>query len=114
MNGIQTNIYTFRLRAARLAQLLCLVFLTLLIAACPGNDKRPNVSGPERPAEANSPGAGATAFDGQRAMDHVRKQIEFGPRIPGSEQLAKTREYILDTLKSSGLNVRTDVHTDRR
>src|SRR6478672_11807206 len=108
MNGIQTNIYLLRIRAARLAQLLCLVVLTLFIAGCPGNDKRPNVSGSERPAEANSPVAGATAFDGQRAMDHVRKQIEFGPRIPGSEQLAKTREYIIDTLKSSGLNVRTD------
>lgn len=111
MNGIQTNIDILRIHTARLAQLLCLVVLTLFVAACPGNDKRPNVSGTERAADANSPVAGATAFDGQRAMNHVRKQIEFGPRIPGSEQLAKTREYIIDTLKSSGLNVRTDEFT---
>jgi hypothetical protein len=108
MNGIQTNIDILRIRAARLAQLLCLVVLTLFIAACPGNDKGPKVSGSDRPAEANSPVAGGTAFDGQRAMDHVRKQIEFGPRIPGSEQLAKTREYIIDTLRDSGIKVFTD------
>ena len=111
MNGIQTNIDILRIRAARLAQLLCLVVLTLFIAACPGNDKGPNVSGSGRPAETSSPVADATDFDGQRAMDHVRKQIEFGPRIPGSAQLEKTREYIIDTLKSSGLNVRTDEFT---
>jgi len=44
-------------------------------------------------------------------MDHVRKQLEFGPRIPGSSELAKTREYIVNQLKSSGLAVSTDEFT---
>lgn len=38
-------------------------------------------------------------------MDHVKRQIEFGPRPPGSSQLEKTRAYIVDQLKSYGLNV---------
>jgi Zn-dependent M28 family amino/carboxypeptidase len=44
-------------------------------------------------------------------MDHVRKQLEFGPRIPGSPELAKTREYIVNELKTSGLTVSTDEFT---
>jgi glutaminyl-peptide cyclotransferase len=41
-------------------------------------------------------------------MDHVRKQIEFGPRPPGSEELAKTRAYIVAELSSYGLKVSLD------
>lgn len=41
-------------------------------------------------------------------MDHVRKQLEFGPRIPGSAELEKTREYIVNALKSAALPVVTD------
>jgi glutaminyl-peptide cyclotransferase len=55
--------------------------------------------------------AGAVAFNGERAMDHVRKQIEFGPRPPGSPELAKTKEYIINTLRDSGLRVVTDEFT---
>lgn len=41
-------------------------------------------------------------------MDHVRKQINFGPRPPDTPQLAKTRAYIMSELKSSGLSVYLD------
>lgn len=41
-------------------------------------------------------------------MDHVRKQLDFGPRPPDTPQLAKTRAYITQELKSSGLNVYLD------
>lgn len=44
-------------------------------------------------------------------MDHVRKQVEFGPRPPGSRQLEKTRAYIVDQLKSFGLTVSLDEFT---
>jgi glutaminyl-peptide cyclotransferase len=50
----------------------------------------------------------ASAFDGERAFEHVRKQVEFGPRPPGSPELEKTRNYIIDQLKSYGLKVTTD------
>ena len=48
------------------------------------------------------------AFNGTRAMDHVKKQIDFGPRPPDSPQLAKTRAYIADELRSYGLKVSFD------
>lgn len=54
---------------------------------------------------------GAVGFNGERAMDHVKKQVEIGPRIPGSPELAKTRDYIVTFLKGSGLTVKTDEFT---
>jgi len=85
----------------------------LLFIGCPKDDPPPrpraSVSTSTRP---NTPAPPiVTAFNGERAMDHVKKQIEFGPRPPDSEQLAKTRAYIANELKSSGLNVSLDEFT---
>lgn len=55
--------------------------------------------------------AGAVTFNGERALEHVKKQVEIGPRVPGSPELAKTRDYIVNSLKSSGLTVKTDGFT---
>ena len=44
-------------------------------------------------------------------MDHVRKQLDFGPRPPGSPELEKTRAYIVNELKSYGLTVSLDEFT---
>ena len=44
-------------------------------------------------------------------MDHVRKQLDFGPRPPGSPELEKTRAYIVSELKSYGLTVSLDEFT---
>jgi glutaminyl-peptide cyclotransferase len=52
-----------------------------------------------------------TAFDGERAFNHVKAQVEFGPRPAGSAALEKTREYLLKELKSYGLNVTLDEFT---
>lgn len=41
-------------------------------------------------------------------MEHVKVQVDIGPRIPGSAELGKTRDYIISALKSSGLTVTTD------
>jgi glutaminyl-peptide cyclotransferase len=93
--------------------LLAAVFLTPLpFAACPKNDPPPRprasvATSPRPPSPAPIPGA----FNGERAMDHVRKQMEFGPRPPDTPQLAKTRAYITDQLKASGLNVYLDEFT---
>ena len=95
------------------AALLAAVFLTPLpFAACPKNDPPPRprasvATSPRQPPAVPIP----TAFNGERAMDHVRKQIEFGPRPPDTPQLAKTRAYITDQLKASGLNVSLDEFT---
>ncbi|MFW9890282.1 MAG: M28 family peptidase [Candidatus Thorarchaeota archaeon] len=41
-------------------------------------------------------------FDGTNAMAHLVAQCDFGPRPPGSDNLSRCREYIVDTLESHG------------
>lgn len=87
--------------------------MPVLFAACPKDEPpsrpRATISTRSRPVPSVAPIV--SAFNGERAMDHVRKQIEFGPRPPDSPQLAKTRAYIADQLKSSGLSVSFDEFT---
>src|SRR6185369_9826594 len=70
----------------------------LLFIGCPKEDPpsrpRATVQSSTRP---NDPSPTVvTAFNGERAMDHVKKQIEFGPRPPDTDALAKTRAYIVN------------------
>jgi len=96
-----------------LLRLLCLFVAVVPLTACPKDDPPPrargNISTTARPADKATPIV--TAFNGERAMEHVRKQIEFGPRPPDTEPLAKTRAYISNALKSYGLNVSLDEFT---
>jgi glutaminyl-peptide cyclotransferase len=48
---------------------------------------------------------------GERAMNHVRAQVAFGPRPPGSPALQKCREYIISQMQSYGYTVEQDVFT---
>jgi hypothetical protein len=41
-------------------------------------------------------------FDGTNAMSHLLAQCDFGPRPPGSDNLSRCREYIIDTLDGHG------------
>jgi Zn-dependent M28 family amino/carboxypeptidase len=87
------------------------LFLPLLLISCPRSEKKPDagrIGISERPAASVKPAYFVPAFNGERAMDHVRKQIEIGPREAGSANAAKSRAYIINELKSHGLNVSTD------
>ena len=87
------------------------LLLPLLFLGCPAGDRpnNPRVGVSETPADSSpSIPPAAAAFNGERAMEHVKVQVEIGPRIPGSPELAKTRDYIIGSLKSSGLTVTTD------
>jgi Zn-dependent M28 family amino/carboxypeptidase len=45
-------------------------------------------------------------FDSNRAWEHLRKQVAFGPRSAGSAAIAETRRYILGQLKAAGISAR--------
>jgi hypothetical protein len=80
------------------------LLLPLTLLGCPSKTNKPvDTSTPEF-----SPAKSASDFDGDRAFEHVRKQVEVGPRPPGSPELEKARNYIIDQLRSYGLNVTTD------
>ncbi|HEX3251053.1 MAG TPA: M28 family peptidase [Pyrinomonadaceae bacterium] len=104
---------TRKSKGQRATLLTLALLIPPLFPACPKNEPLPKpqarVSTAPRPTERLS--AIPAAFNGERAMDHVKKQIEFGPRPPGSPQLEKTRTYIVNQLKSSGLNVSLDQFT---
>ncbi len=52
-----------------------------------------------------------TGLSGERAMEYVRVQVEFGPRPPGSPQSQECREYINRELRSFGYQVEDDAFT---
>jgi len=47
----------------------------------------------------------AAKYDGQKAFEHVRAMVGFGPRPAGSAALGKTREYIKTEISNLGLKV---------
>jgi len=48
------------------------------------------------------------ALSGDKAMEHVRAQVAFGPRPPGSPALEKCRNYIIERLRDHGYTVEQD------
>jgi glutaminyl-peptide cyclotransferase len=97
-------------KLGKLALSLSLLVLSFGLTGCPKNGPPRSASmKTARPAE-TTPAVvpAAVAFNGERAMDHVKKQMEIGPRIPGSPELARMRDYIVSSLKGSGLTVRQD------
>ena len=84
-----------------------------LFGACPRNDEPPKA--PKSVISVASPSPSLApipaSFNGERAMDHVRKQMDIGPRPPDTPALVKTRTYIVNELKSYGLQVALEEFT---
>src|SRR2546421_897849 len=53
-----------------------------------------------------------TQFSGDKALAHVQRLVDFGPRPSGSDAIEKSRAYIKQELKSSGWNVTEQEFTD--
>ena len=94
-------------KRGRIVAAVIVLLTPLLFAACPKNAPPPRPRATiSTTARTSSPAANVVAaFSGERAMGHVRKQIDFGPRPPDSPQAIKTRAYIVNELKSYGLTV---------
>lgn len=56
------------------------------------------------------------AFNGERAFGYIEKQVSFGPRVPGSDNNAKCRQYLMDFFDSLGALIDTMefVHADKQ
>ena len=91
--------------SSRLLALTVVLIAPFMLLGCPSNTNKP-ADGPAPPSASSAPAK--SGFDGDRAFEQVRKQVEFGPRPAGSAELEKTRAYMLEQLKSYGLNVTTD------
>ena len=53
-----------------------------------------------------------TQFSGHKALVHVQRLVDLGPRTPESEAIVKSRAYIKQELKSSGWSVTEQAFTD--
>ena len=89
---------------------LCLIACAALAFACANEAASPAApSATVAPAGATDTSPQKTPFDGERAFAHVRTQVNFGPRPAGSAALEKTREFLLQELRSyPGLKVSVD------
>ncbi len=84
----------------------------LLLVSC-GNE---TTNKPEIPAEPStqtlkSPSAPVPDFNPDSAYLWVRKQVEFGPRIPGSKAHAQCGQFLENKLKAYGFSVITQKPT---
>ena len=93
-------------RSSRFLTLAFVLIASLMLLGCPSGANKPVDATPSNASSSDS--SRKSDFDGERAFEHVRKQVEYGPRPPGSPELEKTRGYIMDQLKSYGLKVTTD------
>ena len=75
----------------------------LLVASCsnPENTKEQETSN-EKPGTALPP---APSFNSDSAFAFVKAQVDFGPRVPGTNAHAKCAEYLSSKLKSYGWEV---------
>jgi len=51
-------------------------------------------------------------FSGEKALAHVQRLVNFGPRPPGSDALEKSRDYIDNQLRLAGWQVTRQAFTD--
>jgi glutaminyl-peptide cyclotransferase len=62
------------------------------------------------PSPASQPKVGEE-FSGEKALVHVQRLVDFGPRPPGSEAIEKSRDYIEKQLRLSGWEVTRQAFT---
>jgi glutaminyl-peptide cyclotransferase len=83
--------------------LTALLPVALLVASCGGKDNTNNVdTTAQKPA---APRVAAPLFAYDSAYAHVKTQLAFGPRVPGSEAHAKCAEWMKNKLTTYGLTV---------
>ncbi|RMG83199.1 MAG: M28 family peptidase [Bacteroidetes bacterium] len=86
------------------------LFICLGIFGCSEGDKKTKPS--PQPVKQTTPKTFdisqiyAPAFNEDSAYFFLKKQVEFGPRVPGSEAHRKCKTYIVNTLKRYGFAVK--------
>jgi hypothetical protein len=83
------------------ANIISLFILSILFQACKVDQSSsvtatPTVTSSYVPTEAAIP-----VFDGDRALQHIATQLDFGPRTPGSEGHNKIVSWMVDELQTT-------------
>ena len=81
----------------KLGKLISLVFaVTLLFTFCKPDSKTPNSKEPKVESETIN----APDFNSQKAYQFIQKQVDFGPRVPGSEAHVLCKDWKVAQLDS--------------
>lgn len=99
------------LPGAMKAKLLALSAAALLLVSCGGNEKpgptpaaTPTPAEPAKEAEPEPlKEANVPAFAGDSAMAYVQAQVDFGPRVPNTEEHAACGDWLIAELERHGL-----------
>lgn len=81
----------------------CFTILILLFASCGSEIKQPDNTNTVIPPEVNT--IVVPTFNPDSAYAFVKAQVDFGPRVPGSNAHKKCADYLVTKLKSYGFNV---------
>src|SRR5437763_16575553 len=73
--------------------MLALLTLCVLIG-CKGDAKEGSA------AQRNPAAAACTGFSGSSAYSYARAQVDFGPRVPGTEAAQKAGDWIIRQMRS--------------
>ncbi len=90
-----------------------LIGLTLTLIACSGGNSASHNADPSAPAVADSATWGR--FDADSAYAHIARQLDFGPRVPGTDAHTRCADYLTSAFAAYGadtiLTHRSDVTT---
>jgi len=78
-----------------LRNLLCIVFLSLALWSCKEEVKKNNGNGKTTPIQLDAP-----EFNADSAYVYIQKQVDFGPRVPGSDAHKTTADWLTAKLSS--------------
>ena len=79
------------------------LFLGLFFVACDDVEEDPNPPSPVVPKTTVI----TPDFDAQMAYDFIQKQVDFGPRVPGSQAHRDCGNWLVEQLKAYGAEVLT-------
>lgn len=80
----------------------------LVIGSCKQPAPESTETKQEAPAAINIP---VPAFNSDSALHYLQTQVEFGPRVPGTDAHAKCADYLFQKLKSFGLQTQIQSET---
>ncbi|MCO5230114.1 MAG: M28 family peptidase [Chitinophagales bacterium] len=80
---------------------LYLAFLAILTITCKGRESQPAIDVPQDVAKVVE----RPEFSSDSAYQYIKHQVDFGPRVPGSEAHLKCSEWLAQKLKDFGATV---------
>jgi Zn-dependent M28 family amino/carboxypeptidase len=85
--------------------LMVFLIMSSLFSCTPPGNERPEQTKPRPQSEPAQVKVVAPQFMSDSAYAFIEKQVSFGPRVPNTKAHAQTAEWLVNKLKSYGLNV---------